>query len=261
MRSKLFVSVLVLIISFFSIPAVSATDLKGAGSTFSASFVDKCRVLYAQQKGVTLNYSPNGSSAGRNFFNNKLVDFAISDTPYSSLDSKPDQDFLYVPMVSGPVAIVYNLPKYKIRLKLSKEILAKIFAGQITMWNDPQIAKINIGKLPKQRITVLYRSDGSGTSEVFTSYLNAVAPDIWTKPGNKAFVSAFPGNINDFAGYYQSANGSTQVAFTQATLPGSIAYNEVSYVRNMKAALIENEAGRFVAPTISAASALSLIHI
>lgn len=247
--------ILALVASLFSIPAVSATDLKGAGSTFSASFVDKCRVLYAQQTGTILNYTPNGSGAGRNFFNNKLVDFAISDTPYSSSDRKPDQDFLYVPLVSGPVAIVYNLPKYKIRLKLSKEVLAKIFAGQITMWNDPEIAKLNKGKLPNLRITVVYRADGSGTSEVFTSYLNAVAPEIWTKPGNKTFATAFPGNINDFLGYYQAVNGSTQVAFTQATLPGSIAYNEVSYVRNMKSALIENEAGKFVAPTISAASA------
>jgi phosphate transport system substrate-binding protein len=253
MRSKSII-ILALVASLFSIPAVSATDLKGAGSTFSASFVDKCRVLYAQQKGITLNYSPNGSGAGRNFFNNKLVDFAISDTPYSSLDKKPAEDFLYVPLVSGPVAIVYNLPQYKIRLKLSKEVLAKIFAGQITMWNDPQIAKLNTGKLPNLRITVVYRSDGSGTSEVFTSYLNAVAPKIWTKPGNKTFVTAFPGNINDFTGYYQSANGSTQVVFTQSTLPGSIAYNEVSYVKNMKAALIENEAGMFMSPTISATS-------
>lgn len=255
MRSKLFISVLVLITSLFSIPAVSATDLKGAGSTFSASFIDKCRVLYAQQTGTALNYTPNGSGAGRNFFNNKLVDFAISDTPYSSADRKPTEEFVYVPLVSGPVAIVYNLPQYKIRLKLSKDVLAKIFAGQITMWNDPEIAKLNAGKLPKMRITVVYRADGSGTSEVFTTYLNAVAPKIWTKPGNKTFVTAFPGNINDFTGYYQAVNGSMQVAFTQSTLPGSIAYNEVSYVRNMKSALIENETGRFVAPTISAASA------
>ena len=254
MRSKSII-ILALVASLFSIPAVSATDLKGAGSTFSASFVDKCRVLYAQQKGITLNYSPNGSGAGRNFFNNKLVDFAISDTPYSSLDKKPAEDFLYVPLVSGPVAIVYNLPQYKIRLKLSKEVLAKIFAGQITMWNDPQIAKLNTGKLPNLRITVVYRSDGSGTSEVFTSYLNAVAPTIWSKPGNKTFVSAFPGDINKFTGYFQSSNGAMQVAITGKMMPGTITYNEVSYVGTLKAALIENEAGRFIAPTTLAASA------
>jgi len=255
MRSKSIILILVLFASIFSIsPAVSNESFRGAGSTFSTNFVDQCRVLYAKQTGNILTYTPNGSGAGRNFFNNKLVDFAISDTPYGISDTKPKEDFVYVPLVSGPVAIVYNLPQYKTRLKLSKEVLAKIFAGQITTWNDPEIQKLNTGKLPKLRITIVYRSDGSGTSEVFTSYLNSVAPTIWTKPGNKTFATAFPGNINDYIGYYQSVNGSTQVAFTQSTLPGSISYNEVSYVRGMKSALIENEAGRFMAPTIGAAS-------
>jgi phosphate transport system substrate-binding protein len=255
MRSRSVILILVLLTSIFSIsPAVSNESFKGAGSTFSANFVDQCRVMYAKQTGNTLTYTPNGSGAGRNFFNNKLVDFAISDTPYSSADRGPAEDFIYVPLVSGPVAVVYNLPEYKTRLKLSKEVLAKIFAGQITMWNDPQIQKLNATKLPKLKITVVYRSDGSGTSEVFTSYLNSVAPEIWNKPGSKTFVTVFPGNINDYIGYYQGVNGSTQIAFTQATLPGSISYNEVSYVRGMQSALIENEAGRFMAPTINAAS-------
>lgn len=255
MRSKYIILILALFASIFSIsPAVSNESFKGAGSTFSANFVDQCRVLYGKQTGNTLTYTPNGSGAGRNFFNNKLVDFAISDTPYSSADRKPAEDFVYVPLVSGPIAVVYNLPQYKTRLKLSKEVLAKIFAGQITMWNDPQIQKLNATKLPKLKITVVYRSDGSGTSEVFTSYLNSIAPEIWTKPGNKTFVTVFPGNINDYIGYYQGVNGSTQIAFTQATLPGSIAYNEVSYVRGMQSALIENESGRFMGPTINAAS-------
>jgi len=255
MKSKFFVVMLTFIVSLFTIPAVSAESLKGAGSTFSANFVDQCRVLYGKQTGKTITYTPNGSGAGRNFFNNKLVDFAISDTPYSSADRKPTEDFIYVPLVSGPIAVVYNLPQYKIRLKLTKEVLAKIFAGQITMWNDPEIQKLNTGKLPKLRITVVFRSDGSGTTEVFTSYLNAVSPSIWTKPGHKTFVTAFPGDINNYIGYFQSVNGSTQVAFTQSTLPGSISYNEVSYTRGMQSALIENEAGRFMTPTIGAASA------
>ncbi len=100
----------------------------------------------------------------------------------------------------------------------------------------------------------MYRSDGSGTSDVFTSYLNSVAPSVWTKPGSKTFVSAFPGDMNDHFGYFQSANGSTLIATTQANLNGSISYNEVSYVRNLKSALIENETGRFMGPTQSATS-------
>lgn len=254
MRSKSITLVLALIASLFAVPAASATDLKSGGSTFSANFVEQCRTRFAKETGLILNYTPNGSGAGRNFFTQKITDFAISDTPFSSNDVKPNEPFLYVPIVSGPIAVVYKLDGYAGRIKLSKEALAKIFAGQIKMWNDPQIAKINPGKLPKTKIIVLYRSDGSGTSEVFTSYLNSVAPSVWTKPGSKTFASAFPGDMNDHFGYFQSANGSTLIATTQANLNGSISYNEVSYVRNLKSALIENETGRFMGPTQSATS-------
>jgi phosphate transport system substrate-binding protein len=258
MRSKSIIIILALIASLFSLPASTAgSSLKGAGSTFSANFIEQCRVLYAKQTDNTITYQANGSGAGRNFFNNKLVDFAVSDTPYGTSDKKPTEDFVYVPLVSGPIAVVYNLPSYKIRLKLSNEVLAKIFAGQITKWNDPEIAKINTGKLPNTNIIVVYRADGSGTSEVFTSYLNKVAPTIWTKSGNKDFKSAFPGTLSP---YFQSVSGSTQVAFTQKMFSGSIAYNEVSYVRGMQSALVENGAGKFVAPTISAASSF-LSHL
>lgn len=254
MKSKFISIVLVICASLFALPAASATDLKSGGSTFSANFIEQCRTKFSKETNLILNYTPNGSGAGRNFFTQKITDFAISDTPFGASDIKPNEPFLYVPLVSGPIAVVYRLDGYNSRVKLSKEVLAKIFAGEIKMWNDPQIAKLNSGKLPKTRITVVYRSDGSGTSEVFTSYLNAVAPNIWTKPGHKTFATAFPGNINNHIGYFQSSNGSTLVATTQATLNGSISYNEVSYVRNLKSALIENEAGRFIGPTPSATS-------
>ena len=169
MRLKLIVAMLTFTVSLLSLPAASAeSSLQGAGSTFALNFVDKCRVLYGQQTGNLINYTGNGSGAGRNFLNNGLVDFAISDAPYSKSDNQPPKEVIYVPVVAGPIAIAYNLPEYRVRLKLTKEVLAKIFAGQITMWNDPEIQKINLGKLPKVRITVIYRMDGSGTSEVFT---------------------------------------------------------------------------------------------
>jgi phosphate ABC transporter phosphate-binding protein len=257
MKSKLIISFLILFISYFSTSTASATSLIGSGSTFAGNFIDKCRVLYAQQSQNTITYSATGSGAGRNAFNNKLADFAVSDVPYGVSDKKPSEDFIYIPLVSGPVAIVYNLPEYKQRLKLSKEVLAKIFAGQITKWNDPQIAKLNIGKLPNSNIIVVYRSDGSGTSEVFTSYLKKVAPTIWTKDGSKDFKNAFPGTMS---AYFQAVSGSTQVAFTQQMFKGSIAYNEVSYVRGMQSALIENEMGKFIGPTITSTS-IFLSHL
>jgi phosphate transport system substrate-binding protein len=258
MKIKIFSLMLALLASLFYIPSANAEiNLKAAGSTFSANFIEQCRILYAKQTGNSLTYQANGSGAGRNFFINKLVDFSVSDTPYGASDKKPTEEFVYVPLVSGPIAIVYNLPNYKIRLKLSNEVLAKIFAGQITKWNDPEIAKLNSGKLPNVNIIVVYRADGSGTSEVFTSYLNKVAPTIWNKNGNKDFKTAFPGTLSP---YFQSVSGSTQVAFTQKMFNGSIAYNEVSYVRGMQSALIENGAGKFVAPTINSASSF-LSHL
>lgn len=251
MIKKLFFVPIVLSITLFSSNLAYAKDINGAGSTFAANFIDRCRVNYVKDTGNVIQYSANGSGAGRNFLNNNLVNFAVSDVPYSKSDKQPPKEVLYVPLVAGPVAIVYNLPDYKVRLKLSKEVLAKIFAGQITMWDDPEIQKINLGKLPKLKITVVYRMDGSGTSEVFTSYLNSIAPQIWTKPGNKDFKTAFPGQMS---AYFQGVSGSTQVAFNQKMFKGSIGYNEVSYARELKTAGIENEAGKFTYPTPSAAS-------
>lgn len=237
------------------IPSMAnATNLTGNGSTFAANFIEQCRVMYQRDTGNSIQYIANGSGAGRNAFNNSLVNFAVSDVPYAKTDAQPPKEIIYVPLVAGPVAVIYNLPGYKGQLRLSKSVLSKIFAGQIKMWNDPQIQKLNSVKLPKMRIFVIYRADGSGTSEVFTSYLNSVAPLVWNKPGNKTFSSAFPSDINKFVPYFQAVSGSAQVAATQLLFKGSIAYNEVSYARTLKAALIENESGKFIAPTPAASA-------
>jgi phosphate transport system substrate-binding protein len=251
MKFKIFILMLAITASLFYAPTANADSLTAAGSTFSGNFIDRCRILYAKETGNTITYAPIGSGAGRNNFFNNLSDFAITDTPYGASENKPTKEFLYIPLVAGPIAVTYRLDNYPIRIKLTKEVLAKIFAGKITMWNDPEIKASNVGKIPATKITVVYRQDGSGTSEVFTSYLNAVAPKIWTKPGNKAFSQAFPGVLG---AYYQGVSGSTQIAFLQATTNGSISYNEISYAKNLKTAMIENEAKKFMAPTPSAAS-------
>ncbi len=251
MKFKIFTLMLAITASLFYAPSANADALNAGGSTFSGNFVDQCRILFAKQTKHTVTYSPTGSGAGRNAFSNNLFDFAITDTPYPGSENKPSKEFLYVPLVAGPIAVTYRLDNYPIRIKLTKEVLAKIFAGKITMWNDPEIKALNVGKVPATKITVVYRQDGSGTSEVFTSYLNSVAPTIWTKPGNKAFSQAFPGILGP---YYQGVSGSTQISFLQATTNGSISYNEISYAKNLKTAMIENEAKRFMAPTPSAAS-------
>jgi phosphate transport system substrate-binding protein len=181
-------------------------------------------------------------------FSNGVTDFAMSDVPYSGTELKPSKEFTYVPLVAGPIGIIYKLDGYRVTIKMSKETLAKVFAGQITMWNDPQILKENLisGKLPKipaTKIRVVYRVDGSG---------NSVAPSIWNKPGNKNFISAFPGDISK--NYMNSASGSHGIAMLQSTTNGSIGYNEISYARGLKTVSVENEAGRFIQPTVGAAS-------
>lgn len=253
MKTKFIAPALALIASVLFIPTAEAANLQGSGSSFAAIFIDKCRVAYANT-GNTINYTPSGSSSGKNQFANGLLDFAISDVPYGASEAKPKQEFVYVPIVAGPIAISYKLDGYKGTIKLSKVNLANIFAGKITMWNDPLLKKDNPTKLPAKRIIVIYRSDGSGTSEVFTTYLNTVAKDIWTKPGNKAFSTSYPGNINEKLGSFVSAAGSQGVQLLQSKTDGSIAYNEVSYTKNFGVASVENGAGNFVKPTVNAAS-------
>jgi phosphate transport system substrate-binding protein len=245
--------IIALLSSVLFIPTAEAADIKGSGSSFALNFVEKCRVAYAVT-GNSISYIPNGSGSGKNQFALGLADFAISDVPYGASEVKPKQDFVYVPIVAGPIAISYKLDGYKGQVKLTKDNLAKIFSGKISMWNDPLLKKDNPMKLPAKKITVIYRADGSGTSEVFTTYLNAVAKDIWTKSGNKAFASAFPGDINEKIGAFVSASGSQGVAMLQSRTDGSIAYNEVSFTKAFGVAYIENGAGNFVKPTTGGAS-------
>jgi phosphate transport system substrate-binding protein len=260
MKSKFIVLpiALAIISNAFFITYSHADNLQGAGSSFAANFIDRCRIEFTKSGADSVGYNAIGSGAGKNMLTNGVMDFAMSDVPYSASEIKPTKEYVYVPLVAGPVGIIYKLDGYKITIKMSKDTLAKVFAGQITMWNDPQILKENLigtrtPKIPATKIRVVYRIDGSGTSEVFTSYLNAVAPTIWTKPGNKNFANAFPGDISKGV-YMNSASGSQGVAMIQGSTNGSIGYNEISYARGLKTISVENEAGRFMQPTISAAS-------
>lgn len=242
----------------FLISSANAEPISGSGSTFAANFIDRCRVEYAKAGEDSVTYSPNGSGAGKNMLSSNITNFAMSDVPYSSSEKIPAKDFVYVPLVAGPIGIIYRLDGYKVTIKMSTDTLSKVFAGRITKWNDPQILKENmIGgrppKIPSTAIRVAYRVDGSGTSEVFTSYLNAVSPTIWTKAGNKNFGSSFPGSISSNP-YMMSASGSHGVAMVLTQTNGSIGYNEISYARGLKMASIQNEAGSYMQPTVSAAS-------
>jgi phosphate transport system substrate-binding protein len=171
------------------------------------------------------------------------------------------KDFVYVPLVAGPIAIAYRIDGYKGKIQLKKQTLAKIFAGDITKWNDPQIVKDNTikkvkPKLPNLQIMVFYRADSSGTTQVVTEYLSAIAPSIWIKAPNKSFTQAFPKTQLPL-GTFSSVAGTNLMASQVARTNGALGYMESSYAtnQNLAKAFIENGAGVFMQPTSEAASA------
>jgi phosphate transport system substrate-binding protein len=187
------------------------------------------------------------------------VDFAASDVAASQVNKA--KDFVYVPLVAGPIAIAYRIDGYKGKIQLKKETLAKIFAGDITKWNDPQIVKDNTikkvkPKLPNLQIMVFYRVDSSGTTQIVTEYFSAIAPLIWTKTPNKAFTQAFPKSQLPL-GTFSSVAGTNLMALSVAKTNGAVGYMESSYAtnQNLNKASIENGAGVFMQPTSEAASA------
>ena len=236
-----------------------ADQLTGSGSSFIANFINECRVQYVKASGHNIEYTPLGSGAGINMFMQGTVDFAASDVAASQINKA--KDFVYVPLVAGPIAIAYRIDGYKSKIQLKKETLAKIFAGDITKWNDPQIVKDNTikkvkPKLPNLQIMVFYRADSSGTTQVVTEYLSAIAPSIWTKTPNKSFTQAFP-KIQLPLGTFSSVAGTNLMASQVARTNGAVGYMESSYATNQNLAKIsvENGAGVFMQPTSEAASA------
>jgi len=209
-------------------PVAHATDLQGQGASFPALLIEECKVVFAKTTGHSLTYAASGSGTGRDGSDKQLGNIWFSDTAHTGSTARPT--LVHIPAAAAPIALLHNLPA-KTQLYLSPETAAKIFAGEITRWNDPAIVKDNnrsvseiIYKkdrngdlikdksgnpvvlrkatknitytLPNQPITVIYRSDKSGTSGNFTAWLRGVAPATWTKPQNDTFVTAFPGNIN-----------------------------------------------------------------
>jgi phosphate transport system substrate-binding protein len=239
----------------FTASATASGQISGSGSSFIANYLDACRISYAKSTGNIMTYTSLGSGAGRNQLSNKIIDFAGSDTPFSSEEQQP-KEYVYVPFIAGPIAIIYRLDGYNKPVQLSKDTLAKIFAGQITKWNDKSIIKDNTlrgmkPKIPSTPLRIAFRADGSGTSQIFTEYFNAVNPNIWKKPGNKDFKSAFPGTIPVSA---QAGSGSNGVVMLARQMNGVITYAELSYSSGLKVALIENSAGKFIKPSAKSAS-------
>ena len=162
-----------------------SVDLTGAGATFPAPIYSKWFADYATKTGVKINYQPIGSGGGIRQLSEGTVDFGASDSPMSDAEiAKAKGPILHIPTVLGAVAVTYNVPGVTAQLKLTGDVLADVFAGKVTKWNDPRLAALNAGvKLPATDILVVHRTDGSGTTFVFTDYLTPVSKSWAVSPG------------------------------------------------------------------------------
>lgn len=229
----------------------SGADLTGAGATFPYPLYSKWFSEYAAQKGVKINYQSIGSGGGIRQLSEQTVDFGATDAPMSDaeLAKAKGGTIMHIPTVLGAVVVIYNLPQLSRPLTLDGETIAAIFQGQVTRWNDARIAALNSGvTLPATDILVVHRSDGSGTSYVFTDYLAKVSPPWATKPGKGKEVQ-WPVGLG--------AKGNEGVAGQVKQTPGAIGYAELAYATQNKlsTASITNAAGQSIAPTIASVTA------
>lgn len=229
--------------------SANAAQITGAGSTFAKPIYDAWGKSYNAKTGEQLNYQGIGSGGGIKAVEGKTVQFGATDMPLNMADLQKN-DLTQFPTVTGGVVPIMNLPGIKAgQIKLTGAILAGIYLGEIKRWNDPQIAAINRGvPLPNIPITVVHRSDGSGTSFIFTSYLSMKSGAWKSKVGAGTAVS-WPTGLG--------GKGSDGVsAFTKQTI-GSIGYVEYAYAlqNHMTYALMQNKQGAFVGPTEQAFAA------
>ncbi|MFZ9932002.1 MAG: phosphate ABC transporter substrate-binding protein PstS [Chthoniobacterales bacterium] len=233
-----------LLVTAFTAVSAHAQQLSGAGATFPAPLYQRWSVDYhAKHPDVQVNYQSVGSGAGVKNFIQGVVDFGASDAAMTDAEmAKSPRGAVLIPATAGSVVLAYNLPGLD-SLRLSREALAGIFLGTITKWNDPAIAGSNPGVvLPDQSIAVAYRSDGSGTTFIFTQHMSAISPAFDDEVGFDKSVS-FPVGIG--------GKGNEGVTALIKQTPGTIGYVEYGYAKNngLSMAAIENKSGNFVAPT------------
>jgi phosphate transport system substrate-binding protein len=227
-----------------------SVDLTGAGATFPYPLYSKWFADYATKTGVKINYQSIGSGGGIRQLSEGTVDFGASDSPMKDEDiAKAKGPILHIPTVLGAVAVTYNLPALTTPLKLTGDALSDIFAGKITKWNDPRIVASNAGvRLPATDVLVVHRTDGSGTTYVFTDYLTS-ASKTWAAGPGKGKEVAWPVGLG--------GKGNEGVAGQVKQTPGAIGYVELAYAKQnqLPFALIRNSAGNFIAPSADGATA------
>jgi phosphate transport system substrate-binding protein len=234
--------------------SVQAADITGAGATFPYPIFAKWAEVYKKIEKVGLNYQSIGSSGGLRQIRAKTVTFGASDAPVTGAQLEKD-GMVQFPVILGGVVPIVNIDGFKqAELKLTGPVLADIYMGTITNWNDPKIAALNPGKkLPNQSITVVHRADGSGTTFIFTDYLNEVSKPWADKVGKGAAVK-WP------AGSSVGGKGNEGVAANVTRVKGSIGYVEYAYAKKNNITYLQmmNKDGQYVAPserTFAAAAA------
>jgi phosphate transport system substrate-binding protein len=268
-----------------------AIDLQGSGASFVDPLLQACKAGFAKATNHSYVYTSTGSGTGKKNSDSSIGQFWFSDSAHTA-PSKRSTVF-HAPIIAAPISVLVNLPARK-DIYLSPMTVAKIFSGDIRKWNDPAIVADNnrsvsttvykkdrngnaaldkagkpivlrtasksiIYTLPNQPIKVVFRADGSGTTNNFTTWLNGVAPSVWTKKGNDAFTTAFPGNINASGniGRIVGANQSQGIATLAAKTKYSITYAEKNWgdAYGLRSAYIGNASGNFTAPDSPAVSA------
>jgi phosphate transport system substrate-binding protein len=226
-------------------------DLTGAGATFPYPLYSKWISVYEKVRPeVKINYQSIGSGGGIRQITERTVDFGASDAPMTDDElSKAPGPILHIPTTLGAVTVTYNMPALKQPLRLSPDVVAGVFLGEISKWNDPKLAALNPGvKLPDAPITVVHRSDGSGTTAIFTEFLSATVPR-WKQNIGAGKTVNFPVGLG--------AKGNEGVAGQLKTSPGSLGYVELAYALETKQpyASIQNQAGQFVEPSLDGITA------
>jgi len=230
--------------------AHAQAQIRGAGATFPAPIYTKWFAAYHASGGASVDYQAVGSGAGINALKNREVEFGASDAPLSaSEEAAMPQPVVHIPSVGGAVALTYNLPGVPSGLKLSSDVISDIFLGKITSWADRRITALNPGfKLPTKNIQPIHRTDGSGTTYIFTNYLKKASPGWAAGPGAGKSVN-WPVGLG--------GKGSQGVTAVLSRTPGSIAYVELAYAVSQKLpyVAVRNKEGVFVLPSAESTTA------
>lgn len=221
--------------------------LTGAGATFPYPLYSKMFAEYSKVSNTDVNYQSIGSGGGIRQIKLRTVDFGASDGILTPRDeAEAPGRLLHIPLTSGAIAVVYNLPGVTTGLRLTPDVLADIYLKKIAKWNDARLVALNPGlSLPGLDIAVVHRSDGSGTTYIFTNYLSQVSQEWKERVGNATSVN-WPGDIG--------GQGNEGVAGQVRQIPGTIGYVELAYAlqNNMTHAALRNQAGSYILPTIEA---------